>query len=652
MSSFLLVVLSRSDFSVSLVDDGKIVSTSPTAQWDSGNDIVSTLDRFLSSSPLSPSQAAFIVPAVWIGPDGKIISEFLKTIETVCRQLNLEPLGFISHEEALIESLNSVEGIPVSFVLLHLELNRFSLALVYLGQVRSRLFKQFDPPLSPSLVERTLLEFKSTTALPPQIVVFGDFTPQIITDLQNYPWLGKKDLQAFLHLPEIKFYSPERLLDIYLSLVIQELHLPPTPPPTLPLVSFNEVSPESLGFGVIAPSPSPPPSIPKPKFYFPKLKFPRFKIKINFRPLWFLVLIPPLIFIFLFFYQAHLTLYLNPHSYQERFPITLSTQATSLSVNPPLLPVKSQTFPVAVSASIPTSGQITVGNKAQGEVVIFNQQSRVQNIPKGSILSDSTGKKFELFAPVAVASSSANLDAGIITLGQTKSTLIATDIGPEYNLPKDTKLFFKDYSDTVLLARVVSPFAGGSKRQAAAAAPADKSALSQKLSPLLEAKISDRINQEIKTNPNVIKESLQIKKDQIDYSREVGEEADELTATLNASISLFVLNTSRDLILTSFLTTASTPSSLNLDPASAVIGFEFTKLGPDSASGFLNLTGQALTTVDIPRLQRNLVLKTPATAAQILQKQVNRLYNFKLRPNFILPPRPQNIIIDIKTNSK
>ena len=81
------------------------------------------------------------------------------------------------------------------------------------------------------------------------------------------------------------------------------------------------------------------------------------------------------------------------------------------------------------SITVETTGQKTVGNKATGEVTIFNKVEKVQNIPKGSILTDSKGQKFELISSVQVAAAVINYSTGTMNFGQVKTTLSASDIG-------------------------------------------------------------------------------------------------------------------------------------------------------------------------------------------------------------------------------
>lgn len=681
MSSFWLAVLHHSHLSIALIENEQIVATGPRVEWNPEDDsIISAVDQSLSqaadnhklSSADEPTQTAFILPPDWVGSDGKIIPSILQKIEIVCRQLKLRPMGFVGQDEAIIENLNTAEGVPSSFVLIYLHQSTIDLSLIFLGQVKQRLSQSFTPPFHPSIVETTLAKLSPESTIPPRVIVFGDITQESINDLVSYPWLGKKDIETFLQLPEINYYSDTELTKINASLVLHQLHpsgpvspapIESLPPPISPSISapLSQVSPQSLGFGLQETPPSPSPSLPakplavippRPKITLPKIpRLPSIKLKFKFNFLWPLALLPVFFVIFLLFLKTKLTLYLNPYVFSQRLPVTLSTKATTLDVAKLIIPVTSQTLTVNATASIPTTGKLTIGHKSQGEIIIYNQQNKVQNLPKGTIIVDSSGKRFELFVATSVASSSSNLDAGIVTLGQTKTVVVATDIGPDSNLPKDTKFTFKDFSDTILLAKSTTAFTGGSLQTVAAVAAADKTTLESQLQPVLQANISQKVNEVTQSNSNLIKESPQIKKGRIDYSRETNEEADTLSATVSATVTLFSLAVPRDQLITALLTTNSTLPQLDFNTNLSTLTFDITKAGTDQSTAYLNIQSQALPQLNLAAIQKKLVAKTPAQAATILKSQVDRLYDFRLHPNFLLPLNSANIIIEVQTTN-
>lgn len=672
---FWIVSLLPNSLSVALADKDQILATGSSLTWNPEDDsIISAVDQSLSQAATSqnlssqdePSSTAFILPPDWVGADGKIISPILQKIEILCRQLKLQPMGFVGQDEAIIDSLSTFEGVPPSFILLNFYSQSFDLSVVFLGKTKQKIRRQFTLPPTPTLIETALSELASESTLPPRIIVFGDIDSSFTTDLANFPWLGKQNIETFLQLPEVTFYSPADLAKINLSVISSQFtpndspaaSFPPQEEPESDVLSpLNQVSAQSLGFASeilttesqVPPPPSPLASPPPPrskikfKLNLPPLRLPRPKIFL------FLLPLPVVFFLIIYFMPSRLTLYLNPYIVSQRHPVTLSTKINSIDTAKGLIPATPKTFTVSTTASTATTGQRQIGDKARGEVIVYNQQNRTQDLPKGTVLVDASGKEFELFVATSITASSFDLDAGIVTLGQTKASVVASDIGPDYNLAKDTKFTFKDFSDATILAKAVTDFSGGSRETVPAVSAVDKTNLEKEITPQLESLISQKIDQEIKNNSNLIKGSAQIKKDRLEYSREVNEEADQLSATLTASVTLYSLSVPASEVISQFLHLDPTLPQLDFDYQQSQFSFEVTTTDDDQVSGFIDIQGQGLSRLDLDTLRRALVFKTPAQVTKILRHQVDRLYNFQLRPSFLTPLRFQNITIDIQT---
>jgi hypothetical protein len=142
---FWLISIDNSYLSAALVlltDNQYVVkSVSDNFNWTAENpdSFLNAFDQSLSSAgniaaitpDQEPNNAAFILPPFWVNADGKIIDTYLKLVETACQKLNLRPLGFIANDEAITETANTQDGIPVSFILLNLT----PIFLIYLWSI-------------------------------------------------------------------------------------------------------------------------------------------------------------------------------------------------------------------------------------------------------------------------------------------------------------------------------------------------------------------------------------------------------------------------------------------------------------------------------------------------------------------------------------
>ncbi|HEX8923845.1 MAG TPA: hypothetical protein VF828_03870 [Patescibacteria group bacterium] len=739
---FWLVNLDDHTVNVSLVlpQNGKfsVLSTGESYSWSESEDnLIVNTDKSLSlaASEINlpeesePSQAAFILPPYWVGMDGRIVTSKLKLIESICRDLSLKPLGFISNDEAIVEEANLKDGFPASFILLYIGAQNIIVSLVYLGKVKDRKIKNLDNGFSPALLETALTEMDSASALPPQIIVFGWYDDNIINALRNYPWIGRRDIETFLHLPDVKAYNLNEVVNIYAKTIVsqfdgssaaspsrQEVSAEISPEPEIETeavatesetepetetsalpetdkiatVEIQEVDPVDLGFTVPSDDPVTPPlpvinaadidlnqltlespflepspekNTPPSSFKLPAFTAPTFSLhKISAGPLTLLLpaLLPLFLLVIFLFSRADITLYITPYHFSKQVPVTFDSTIANLDVGHNLIPVQKKTFDLTASDSVPTTGKKTIGDKSKGEIVIFNKLDKTQNLPKGTVLIDSTGKKFLLITAVSVAGSTSNLDMGILTFGQTKAMVEAADIGPEYNIAKDQKLAFKDFPDTSLVAKTNQSLAGGTKSEIAAVSDADKTALSQKIQQSLDASITKKIHDELPGMAGMVSGTSQTSKNRVDFSREVGETADTLTASIDATVSVFILPSDlKDQIISSYLKTEANFNDADIKTQDFNLSYKISKLDSDHASGSISIDGDALPKFNLSDLRSRIKGKFRPQAEKIIKNQFSRVYNYKIDTNFKflslvnpIPLRPENINFIIKTGSE
>lgn len=724
-NSFWLIYIQDAKVSVSLISCAdntyRVLSVGPQKSWDQsdGSSLITSVDESLSIASLNanitedqePSSAAFVVPPFWISNDGKILPAKVKFIKDICKELSLNPSGFLAEDDALVEESNQSDGFPSSFILLHLSEHEFYLSLVYLGHVKERIKKGFDGEFTGQILESTLVELNSESALPPQIIIFGQVDNFTLNSLKNFPWIGKKNIETFLHLPDIKLYSDNDIVSIFTKVISAQLNHTqkisiepqPQPQPDIDLEDvvvdpqensdsspnspvqeaiLDEVPPQDLGFSspaipVVSINDLPPTidTLPKPNLdpfeppivsplpnlekkqkinfsfnFFKKNKFP----KLNFNFLWIILIILPFVFFIPFFFiKSQITLFMTPYEFNKSVPVTLKTNASPDDFSQSIIPVQKESFEVEAKAIIQTTGQKTIGEKAKGEIIVYNKVDKVQNIPKGSIITDSTGKKFELTTAISIAASSSNLDQGVITLGQTKTVIIALDIGSEFNIASDSQLKFKDYPDTSLIAKTTSTFSGGSRQQIRAVSQEDKTAIQSKIDEEISKNIETKVTQTLGSVSGIIKETIQSKKNNLELSREIGEAADELTGTVNASVTVFVLPPeTKNQLLSHFLSSEADFNNAEFNPNDFTVSFKINKTETSQATGTLTIFGKSLPKIDIPKIQKSLTAKTIKQGNEVIKKMIPRAYNFHISTSFpLLPFKAENINFEVKTES-
>ena len=717
INSFWLFYIEADSILVALINWGNgryyVASIGPRVECDINDheSILKAADESLSSAAISadiseekePMFVGLVIPSSWVGEDGKIIKSKSEIVMPLLKKLDLKPSGFMSNDEAIIEESNKPDDFPASFINLYLEANSFELSLIYLGKIKKRIKKFFDGEFNAQLVEDCLLEFNSESALPPQIYIYGKADESTVENLKNFAWIGKKNIETFLHFPDIKFYQDHDLINIFFKAVtsqmigggdpghqsvsliepekiediedieelkeINEVEEPEIKPDDEIITEdLEEVTFENFGFTkdqsitelTDIPFIEKTEQLPEPQsekkpisLNIPKINFKLPQLKSNF-----LLFIPiiALIIVFLpiFFSKAEVTLFITPYEFNKTINIILDSEATNLSDS--IIPVDKKTVNIDSSVTIKTTGQKTVGNKATGEITIFNKIEKVQNIPKGAILIDSKNQQFELINAVQVASSSSNFDTGIMNFGQVKTVISAFSIGPEYNITKDTALRFKDFPDTTIVVKSNTNFSGGTKDQISAVSQEDKINAENQLSEKLKQLANEKINQDFNVSNDVIKETIQIKKSKTELNREIGEEADDLIATSQSTVTVFSFQPElKSQILEQFLSQENDFSSSALNPDFFVFSLKIDKLEASKATGSLNIKGSSLPKINMEIIKKNIAGRTTKKAQEIIRKNISRVYNFNFKINLkifnILPLNPKNIFIDLKNES-
>jgi hypothetical protein len=522
-----------------------------------------------------------------------------------------------------------------------------------------------------------LASINTDSALQPKVIVVGTYEQNIITDLKNYPWIGKRNIETFLHFPDFETKTESTLIDIYSRVISRQFEPQKTPAeetitPEPEVVEepvpaeIVEVSPDELGFGfdetisniepvqeIIVPIPDPKQSIQIPSI--PKINFKlnlKFKLP-SFRAFFILPALSPLLIIFLvFYYKIDLTLAFTPIDFNQTIGVTLDPSVSQVSSSN-IIPVSQKNFNVKLNLSTPATGQKTVGDKSKGQIVIFNKLDRVQNIPKGTVLVNANGLKFTTTTAVQVAASTINLDMGIITMGQTKATIEAADIGPEYNIAKDSKLDFKDSSLSIMQAKTEENLNGGTKNVVLVVAAADKAKLEGQISSAVTDEVNKKINSEVSNLNGLLSETIIIKKNRAEYNREVGEEADTLSVDSDNSITAYTLESSTKKTIIADLTGQKaeyTNTSFNQDKFT----FNFAPSTADKLKGKLTIVGSLNPSPDTNLIRHQIVAKTPKFLSNYIPKNLSRVYNYQITSNLgfltkiIMPIRWQNISIITK----
>jgi len=659
----------------------RIIIGKPKDYRESEEDsLVIAVDASLSDTALmanldetaEPESAAFVLSPFSIDIDGQILPEKFTLIESVCKKLKLKPMGFIGNDDAFVEAVTVNDNFPSSFILTSIGQHQFNLSLVYFGKIKERFHETFTDEFSPKLVENILNKLSTESALPPVLIFFGNQDPSIIENIKNYPWIGKKIGDIFFHLPEIKFFALDEINKVWSEFISHQIMgVDPEIKPEIITKPEPEPEPEPK------PEPEPEPAVllpepetipepvipmqtlgfelarePRPKRnfhlpHFPKIKLPHLKFNLFLWPFAFI----PLIFLGIWlFAKTEITLYLNPFDINTTVSVTLDSTATTFTPDSSIIPVTVQSFDQQVTGKIATTGQRIIGEKARGSIVIYNKQEKVQNLPKGAILTAS-GLQFELLTPVQIAGSTSDFAEGIMKFGQTKTVISASAIGPESNLIKEAKLIFKDFSENLLVAKVELDFSGGTKNQVNVVSKQDKIALENQLKEEIKTAVNKKINEDVNNLNGALLDTIQTKQKRIEFDRNLDEQTDELSATVDATVTVFILpNNEKNKIISSLVGKENT-NPLDYKNFNYNLKMEIDKIDASKATGKLTISGKAAPKINIDEIRAKIAGKTKTDTLSYFKNNLTHFYNWEMKPNLpLLPLIGKNITIITKIN--
>lgn len=205
------------------------------------------------------------------------------------------------------------------------------------------------------------------------------------------------------------------------------------------------------------------------------------------------------------------------------------------------LPAEVLTNQQTATDSTPTTGTGFEGDKATGEVVILNKTDSTKILNEGTTLQVAHGsvklvlsESIEL--PPATISTQSGGTSEVKTYGTKDAKVTAVEIGEEGNLAKDTTLRVGDFAENTYSATVKDNLTGGSKKQISVVTEKDIANLVEKM----KKKMQEEALAEFKSSASpgrAVVDQTTIKVLSTDASAKVGDTADEVAIDLTAEVS-------------------------------------------------------------------------------------------------------------------
>lgn len=512
------------------ITEGKVQTTSvsPPIAWEVDEEFSGAVDAALSAAVQNlpedfgePTKTVFGVPAAWV-EEGKIKEKHLEQIKKVCKELTLEPSGFVVLTEAVANLTKSEEGTPLSAVVVGIGQANLEVAVFRMGKLAGTTEVARSVSLFDDLTEG-LSRFSEAEAFPSRVIIFDGKEGELEEEKQiliNSNWNGLEKVK-FYHTPKIEILTPERKVSavalaggLEMGGVAEETgfvvgediakkEIPKTIEPEVPV---NIKVKKHFSFPKF--------SLPKPKFSFPKFSFGKGLGIVG----------ATLVLLFVFWWlvpRANVKIYVSPKKFEEKINLVPDS-------------AKALTVEVSADKTKATTGTKRVGDKAQGTVKIQNGTAAGIILKAGTILTAASDFKFTTAQPASVSAALSPSLPGTQTID-----VFAYDIGAEYNLAKGESFKVANYPKAEVDATSTVDFSGGTSRNISAVSAEDQKSLEESLTTELLDNAKKKLAEELSSEEILIDSSLFSTPSTRTFSHKVGDEADNLKLNLVLNVKSY-----------------------------------------------------------------------------------------------------------------
>jgi len=648
----------------------RIISTGSVEDWSKSPDNTSlitaadnTLSTALETIDQEPNKVIFGLPDNWV--DGqKISASKMPLIKDLSEKLSLKPIGFVVSIEALVNFLKTKEGTPLTAIVVELTETDAQVSLVNVGKIVGTHQVGRSNDLGAD-VEEGLARFKDQDNLPARIIVTGsNLDLETARDeLVSYAW---QDRLPFLHLPKVEILSK----DIPLRATVIAAK---TPVSTTKHQAPQDQNLESHGFytdkDVLAeqkpqpqPQTSPPPlpeNNPQPSFNFKKIfsriHFPK-KLSLLIPIGAFILILVGLILAYIFLPKAQVTIYMTPKNLNEEIDFNV-TRGKSTDIDKNRLGGELVEVEVSGEKSQDTSGEALVGEKAQGEVDIFNKTSSAKKFAASTNLVASNDLIFTLNEAITVASQSAT-DTGI-TFGKSTVKVTARSVGTSSNLPSDTSLTIKGFATSSYSAKVSQSFTDGSSKQVLSVSKSDRDDLLESLTTTLQDQALQELDTQVTASETLVSSGLAIEEISKQYSAAVDEEASSVQLKLKLRFSTLKFLSADALLLVQSAVSDQAPQGYTSLEAATQITISSAKvIDDDTVQVSADIVTKLVPQLKLAEITRYLAGKKPQATESFL-KSIPNFSRVEIRltpklPQFLatFPRRADNITLTIEAEDE
>ncbi|OQX51117.1 hypothetical protein B5M47_01970 [candidate division CPR3 bacterium 4484_211] len=362
---------------------------------------------------------------------------------------------------------------------------------------------------------------------------------------------------------------------------------------------------------------------------------------------------------FVYFYlpRATVSLYVEETEVSRQESFTVNPTVTQVDVENLIIPGEVVEVKNSQSREANATGVKLTGEKAAGTVTVANNTTVGISLDSGVKIS-SGDLNFILQQAVEVPPKTIKV-VSAFTEEHIRGTVenvsvVAENIGADYNLPAGTNFTVDDYDPGKVYAIGEADFSGGSTTEVTVISAKDQSQAQEEIAAEIAAKNKDDIKSRLVGDQQLLEESIKDAVLKTQFSSPVGAETKSFMVTVTVSSKAVVFSRSQARELLTALLNRNVPEGFELSLDKTSVRIEFLKVEePDKL--FLSGTIKAMV---VPKFNRQEIANSlrglkPSRAEAVLRglKGING-YQISLWPRLpyflqILPHRSNRIKIDL-----
>lgn len=350
------------------------------------------------------------------------------------------------------------------------------------------------------------------------------------------------------------------------------------------------------------------PSFPHIDMKMPILftKIPKGKTQLLYPIIGVIVLLALVFSYYYVFEKAEITIVLDKKEVSKELDVIFSSEKSS-SVDDSIMHVEEKEIQIGGSEEKATTGKKETGEKAKGEITLYNKTEDKKTFPKGSIIVGPNNLLFELTDDVNIASTS----SFSTTFSSAKGKLQATKFGKEYNIPSGTNFSLENISTSNFFGKNDSAFSGGTKKEIKVVSAADVDNLTTSTIDSLSKKAVEDAENKKGDNEKILPIILDYAFDEKNLSKDEGDEADTVSLTALITFTLGYLNNEEIKSFAKQLGDSEIPSGYVYSEKDSKLELESVEKNEDGdVAGAVKLSSVFLPSISVSEFSKKLVGKS------------------------------------------